>query len=203
MRDPSRQPPAPSRDPAGGAILVIALFALGVLATSANAQGGLTSNIATVPLTASKSTAISIVVTAGATQSLPNLVDGAVNTFPSPVSITTSWDLHPSVGTLALVAYFTAPGQALVNGTEVIPASWLRGRVATGIPTTFTAFTQNAVNGVGSAGGSLPLFQFSILGNNRTGSRSDALELQLDLSGRPPLTPGTYAGTLNIRAVAQ
>ena len=93
--------------------------------------------------------------------------------------------------------------EALVAGTATIPSAWMRGRVATGSPTAFTAFTQGAVNGVGTAGGSLLLFQFSILGNNRRGTRTDALELQLDLTGRPTLTPGTYAGTLNIRAVAQ
>lgn len=203
MRDLRRHATHPTRSPKCGAILPIALLALVAVAPAAGAQSGLTSNIATVPLTASKATAISVVVTAGASQSLPNLLDNAVNTFPSTVSITTSWDLHPSVGTLSLVAYFTTPTQALANGTDVIPAAWMRGRVATGAPTTFTAFTQGAVNGVGSAGGSLQLFQFSIVGNNRTGSRSDALELQLDLTGRAPLTPGTYAGTLNIRAVAQ
>ena len=166
-------------------------------------QAGLTSNIATVPLSATKSTALTVVVNSGATQTLSALVDNTTNTFPSAVSITTTWDLQPSVGSLALVAYFSNSTQALVAGTAAIPSAWMRGRVTTGSPTAFTAFTQNAVNGAGTAGGSLLLFQFSILGNNRRGSRTDALELQLDLTGRPALTPGTYSGTLNIRAAAQ
>ena len=167
------------------------------------AQAGLTSNIATIPLSATKSTALTVVVNSGATQTLSALVDNAPNTFSAPVSVTTAWDLQPSVGALSLVAYFSNPAQALAAGTTAIPSAWMRGRVTTGSATTFTAFTQNAVNGVGTAGGSLLLFQFNILGNNRRGTRTDALELQLDLTGRPTLTPGTYAGTLNIRAVAQ
>jgi hypothetical protein len=75
--------------------------------------------------------------------------------------------------------------------------------VTTGIPTTYTAMTQNGIGGVGSAGGSLQLFSVSITGANKNASRSDNLDLQLNLVGAPALAAGSYAGVLNIRAVTQ
>jgi hypothetical protein len=73
----------------------------------------------------------------------------------------------------------------------------------TAYPATFTAFTQNAVGGIGTAGGSLRLFQINISGSNKTQTRTDNLSLQLDLTGAGVLPPGTYSGTLNIEAVTQ
>jgi hypothetical protein len=47
------------------------------------------------------------------------------------------------------------------------------------------------------------LFSVNISGPNKTASRTDNLDLQLDLVGFPTLPPGTYTGTLNIRAITQ
>ena len=128
--------------------------------------------------------------------------NNALNNFPTPVVITTQWNVNPGqTNTVNLMAYFTTPAQALV-GPSAIASSRLRGRMATGLPVAFTAFTQNAVGGIGAAGGSLRLFSESITGSNKSGSRTDNLELQLDLTG-VTLDPGTYSGTLNIRAVTQ
>ena len=139
-------------------------------------------------------------------QSLGNVTDNVQNNFPSPVSITLTWDLHPSTATVQVVGYFTDPTAAMTSGPVSIPASWLRGRVLTadaqGAPTAFTPFTQNAVGGIGTAGGSLTLFTQPILGYSKTGTRTVDLALQLDLTGRI-LSTGTYSGTLNIRAVTQ
>ena len=66
----------------------------------------------------------------------------------------------------------------------------------------FTAFTQNGVGGVGTAGASLSLFTQPVLGYSKTGTQTIDLQLQLDLVGRV-LTAGSYSGTLNIRAVTQ
>jgi hypothetical protein len=43
----------------------------------------------------------------------------------------------------------------------------------------------------------------NVTGVNKTTTRSDNLQLQLDLTGAPVLPPGTYSGTLNIQAVTQ
>jgi hypothetical protein len=116
--------------------------------------------------------------------------------------ITTQWNVNPGqTNTVDLMAYFTTPAQALI-GPSAIPSSRVRGRMATGLPVAFTPLSQNAVGGIGTAGGSLRLFSQNITGANKNSSRTDNLELQLDLTG-VNLTPGTYTGTLNIRAVTQ
>ena len=75
--------------------------------------------------------------------------------------------------------------------------------MTSGLPVAFTALTQNDVGSVGSAGGSLRLFSVNISGSNKAAARTDNLDLQLDLSGLPPLPAGTYTGVLNLRAVTQ
>ncbi len=110
--------------------------------------------------------------------------------------------MSPSqTNTVHLVAYFSLPAQAMVGGTTQIPSSRLLGRMTTGLPTPYTPITQNAVGGVGSAGGNLQLFAVNV--GNKNATRTDNLDLQLDLVGFPPLAAGTYAGLLNIRAVTQ
>jgi len=64
----------------------------------------------------------------------------------------------------------------------------------------YNAFTQNAVGGVGSAGGSLQIF--SETAGLPANSRNDNIGLQIDLTGQT-LVPGTYSGTLNLQAVVQ
>jgi hypothetical protein len=91
----------------------------------------------------------------------------------------------------------------MVGGGTQIPSSRLQGRMTTGIPAAFTAFTQNGLGGVGSAGGSLRLFSLNINNGNRRSNRTDNLDLRLDLVGFPPLPAGTYTGVLNIRLVTQ
>ena len=83
----------------------------------------------------------------------------------------------------------------------------MKGKVTTvgapGAPAAFTAFTSNAVGGVGTAGGSLTLFtETDHRGEQGRPSRTIDLALQLDLTGQTT-TPGTYSGTLNLRAVTQ
>jgi hypothetical protein len=182
----------------------------GVLVTTgtvqAAAQVGRLSNAQVISLAAAKSSQLSLAVTSGATQLFPNFVDNTTNTFPSPVVIQTRWDLNPGqTGSVRVIAWFANPAQALLNSASgtPIPSSRMRGRVATGVPVTFTAFTQNPVGGVGAAGGSLQLLNVNVTGANKTTTRSDNLQLQLDLTGAPVLPPGTYSGTLNIQAVTQ
>jgi hypothetical protein len=178
-----------------------------LLTRVASAQASVHSTVSSPP-TASAALAgsIAISVGSGAIQDLASVTDNAPNNFPSPVSITLSWDLHPSTGAVQVIGYFANPAAAMASGPVSVPSSWLKGRVltagVTGAPTTFTAFIQSGVGGVGTAGGSLSLMTQPILGFSRTGSRTIDLDLQLDLTGRV-LTPGSYTGTLNIRAVTQ
>ena len=180
--------------------------ALTLVTAKASAQAGLTSTPATVSLSAVKSPSLTVTVNSGGTQTIAAITDNATNDFPSSVNITTAWDVNPSAASVTLVGYFTTPTAALTNGTFNIPSSSVKGKVTTagisGAPAAFTAFTNNAVGGVGTAGGSLTLLAEAITGANKSASRTFDLALQLDLTGQTT-TPGTYTGTLNLRAVTQ
>ena len=178
--------------------LFLALGVVTLRAGELSAQARIISLVATAP------GSLSLTVTSGAVQSIANVADNAVNNFPTPVGIQTSWDVNPGqTNTVRLIAYFSVPAQALVGSTAQIPSSRILGRMTTGTPVAYTAMTQNGVGGVGTAGGSLQLFSQNITGTNKTGSRTDNLDLQLDLVGFPSLPAGAYVGVLNIRAVTQ
>lgn len=184
--------------------LLVPGVALALGARGAGAQAGKVSTARVISLAATKTSQITVVVTSGAVQSIASLADNAVNSFPSPVVIATSWDVNPGqTNTMSLMAYFTAPAQALVGPGTQIPSSRVLGRMTTGMPVAFTAITQNAVGGIGTAGGSLRLYSLNISGPNKQSSRTDNLDLQLDLVGFPTLPPGQYSGTLNLRVVTQ
>jgi hypothetical protein len=182
-------------------------YGIGLLALSAlltlrarelSAQAQIISLAATAPST------LTVSVTSGAIQTIAGVTDNAVNSFPAPVVIQTAWNVNPGqTNTVNLVAYFSTPAQALVGGATQIPSSRVLGRMLTGTPTTFTAISQNGVGGVGTAGGSLTLFAVNISGANKDATRTDNLDLQLDLVGFPTLGAGSYSGVLNLRAVTQ
>jgi hypothetical protein len=181
------------------------LLALAALApVVASAQSGVVSSTATVLLSATKVAQLGVSVVSGGTQTLASITDGALNAFPAPVTITTSWNLSPSTGNVVLVGYFTAPSAALSNGSNTLPSSRVQGRLGTA--GAFAPFTGGTVSGgtttIGVAGGTLQLFSQRILGSNRTSSRTDDLYLQLDLVGTTTV-PGTYTGTLTLRAITQ
>lgn len=173
-----------------------AVFALGARELSAQAQ--------VISLAATSLSTLSVTIQSGGVQVIAGVADNSVNNFPAPVVIQTAWNVNPGLTkTVNLVAYFSVPAQAMVGGTTQIPSSRIRGRMTTGLPVAYTAITQNAFGGVGSAGGTLRLFSVNIGGANRNASRTDNLDLQLDLVGFPTLPAGAYTGVLNIRAVTQ
>jgi hypothetical protein len=169
-----------------------------VLGTSsaAIAQVGLTSNAATVALTATKGPTLTVTPNAS-TATLATITDNSnVNNF-SPVSLTTDWNLSAGA-TVRLIGWFATPAQALVNGTSLIPSSKVEGRVNA---TAFAPFTGAAVGGVGTGGGSLQLFSQAVAGSF-FGTRTDQLDLRLNLVGTTTLA-GDYLGTLNVQAIVQ
>lgn len=184
--------------------IAVAAFALIGTVPVLGAQAGLTSNIPTVALSATKSTSLTVTINSGAAQSLASLTDNAVNNFATPVNITTAWDINPSAAAVVLVGYFGTPTQALANGTNLIASSLVKGRI--GLAGAFSAFTGATVSGgastIGVAGGTLQLFSQAITGANRNSNRTDDLYLQIDLTGQTTV-PGTYTGTLNLRAITQ
>src|SRR3954468_17029991 len=114
------------------------LLALGAPELSAQSQ--------IIPLAAAAASTLTVAVQSGAVQVMTSVTDNAVNNFPSPVVIQTQWNVNPGqTNSVRLVAYFSLPAQALVFGGTQIPSSRLLARMTTGLPTTYTALTQNAV----------------------------------------------------------
>jgi hypothetical protein len=184
---------------------VVALVAVLVVGWEARAQAGVTSLVRTVSISAIKTSALSVAVVGGATQSLTPLVDNSINTFTVPVRITTSWSVAPGTASVRLLAYFSNSAQALANGTSYLASSRVEGRSLTTPttawqPTTWRAFTQNANRGVGVNGATLRLMNLPITAANVTSSRTMDVDLRINLTGQPPTTAGTYAGTITIRA---
>lgn len=182
----------------------LAALATVVIAKTAAAQSGLLSNIPTVSLTAVKQTTLTVAINSGSSLNLASLTDNAVNSFATPVNITTTWDINPSAAAVVLVGYFSSPSQALANGTDYIASSLVKGRLGTsGL---FNPFSGAVVSGgaasAGVAGGTLQLFSQSVNGANKKSNRTDDLYLQIDLTGQAA-TAGTYTGTLNLRAITQ
>ncbi len=178
------------------------LLALGVLFTLG--ARGLLAQSQVITLAAAAPSTLTVNLQSGAVQTIASVSDNAINNFPTPVVIQTSWNVNPGqTNTVNLVAYFSIPAQAMTGGAVQIPSSRIQGRMTTGLPVAFTPMTQNAIGGVGSAGGSLGLFSVAIGGANKNASRTDNLDLRLNLVGFPTLPAGSYAGVLNIRAVTQ
>jgi hypothetical protein len=179
-----------------------ATLALGAGAVAA--QSGTASPARVVTLSALRVGQLTVSLPAGTSRSIPAVSDNAVNTFTGTTTIVTQWNLNPGqTNTVNLIAYFSNPTIAMSGGAVQIPSSRILGRVTTGLPVAFTAFTQNGIGAVGTAGGSLRLFAVNITGTNKNSTRTDNLDLQLNLVGFPTLPPGTYSGTLNIRAITQ
>jgi hypothetical protein len=168
-----------------------------VSASPALAQVGLTSNTATVSLTATKNPTLTVSPNAS-TATLASITDGSNGNNFTPVSLTTSWNLTAGAS-VRLVGWFAAPAQALANGTDFIPSSKVEGRVGA---TAYAPFTSGAVGGVGVGGGSLQLFSQGVAAGSFFGTRTDQLDLRLDLTGTTTLA-GDYTGTLNLQAIVQ
>jgi len=169
----------------------------GLASSTASAQVNLSSNIATVALTATKAATLTV-STNVATATLASITDNSTANQFTPVSVTTDWNLNAG-SSVGVIGWFATPAQALVNGTDLIPSSKVEGRVGAGA---FAAFTNAAVGGVGVAGGSLQLFSQAVAAGSYFGTRTDQLDLRLNLTGTTTMA-GNYTGTLNLQAVVQ
>jgi hypothetical protein len=165
--------------------------------TSVRAQTGLVSNVATVALTATKSATLTVSPNAS-TATLASITDNSTANNFTPVSLTTAWNLTAG-SSVSLIGWFGTPAQALANGTDFIPSSKVEGRVGA---SAFAPFSSAAVGGVGVAGGSLQLFSQAVAAGSYFGTRTDQLDLRLNLTGTTTLA-GDYTGTLNLQAIVQ
>jgi hypothetical protein len=189
------------------ATLFSVAFGLQLFAAPLAAQIGLASGSQSVQLLATKRSSVGIALPAGPAATLPGDLVAGANDF-APLPVVTSWNLDPArTASVRLVAFFDTPARALAAELGAIPASSVLGRVPTGGPKSFAPFTGDPVatggGMLGAVGGTLVLFAQPIAGGNAVGSRTDELQMRIDLSGLPELPPGTYTGTLNLVATTQ
>lgn len=176
----------------GGAAVVA--FAVAI---PAQAQANLQSNVATVALTATKNSTLTVSPTA-ASATLASITDNSnANNF-TPVNVTTDWNLTGGTS-VNLLGWFGTPTQALANGTNFIPSTRVEGRVGLAA---FAPFDDAALGATGVAGGSLVLFSQAVGAGTLLGNRTDQLDLRLDLTGTTTVA-GNYTGTLNLQAIVQ
>jgi hypothetical protein len=181
-------------------VRVALAFAVAGLGATASAHAQTLSNIANVNLNATAAQTLTVSVTSGSTVNF-TLAQGAAAGGDVSPAIATSWNLNPGLtGAVTLFGYFDTPSSALTDGVYDIASNYVQGRMTTGSVATFTSFTQT--NAVGPANGSLLLFTENVTGANKIKTRSDNLDLQVDLTASPTVPASTYTGTLRIQARA-
>jgi hypothetical protein len=172
--------------------LLAGLLAFAGFPSTAHAQQN--SSVTNVILNAVLTTSLTV-------SAAPGLVNFAlppngVANGSSTINITTSWTLSPSTGRVTVWAYFATAASALSDGAgDNIPSSSVSGSPDGGAFTPFTGAGPFAANS------SLRIVFFRVLGFNRTGTRSDTLDMQISTAGLN-LPAGTYSGTLHIQAHA-
>lgn len=158
------------------------------------AHAQINSNIANVNLNAVLTTSLTV-------SAAPGLVNFAlppsgVANGSATINVTTSWTLSPSTGRVTVWGYFSNAASALSDGTgDNIPSASVSGSPDGGA---FTPFTGASPFGAAS---SLQIVSFRVLGFNKTGTRSDTLDMRISTVGLN-LPAGTYTGILNIQAQA-
>ena len=176
-----------------------AVFVIGGLVAPAPGSAQLDSNTATVALTATLLESLTVSATPSAVTF--SLNSGTTTNGSAPVAVTTSWVLGPTRTQVNVYGFFLSATAALSDGSSHdIASSKVLGRVTTGSPTSYTAFTQTAA--FGAAGAGLQLLSQTISAANVAGTRTDNLDLQIDLTSSTQTPAAVYTGTLSIRAQA-
>jgi len=132
------------------------------------------------------------------------LVPGSTVAGSAAIPITTTWLLGPSRTSIKLFGYFARSAAALTDGyttPDNIPSADVLGKVPTGTPTSYTAFSQTNA-GFGGAAASLLLYTqaIALASHNFVGTRTDSLSLEIATPATLPA--GTYTGTLTLKAEA-
>jgi len=179
-----------------GRVAAVLAVMLAALASPLHAQV-LNSGASTITLQAVLTDSISVSLSGNAVNF--NLTAGSSNNPGSVgVTATTSWLLKPSVGSVNLYAFFSNSAAALTDGAgDNIPSADFQISDNAG---PFTALTSTVPFGGANAG--LLVSSVKILGNNKSGTRTDVLNFNINLSTLPNMNAGTYTGTLTIQAQA-
>jgi len=181
-------------------LIVFVVGALALLVTAAPAHAQLNSTEVTATLTATLPESLTVTLTPTAA-SFTLTSGSATNAGSVTLSAVTTWTFALSRTSLALYGYFSNASAALVHtvsgGTVDIPSSRVDVSVNGGAN---AAFNQTVAFGAAAAG--RQLVTQAITAANATGTRTDTLALNIDLSGGFVLPADTYTGTLRVRAQA-
>ena len=172
------------------------LLAVTVLTPSAHAQVR-NSGASPIALNAVLSDSITLTLSGNAVNF--TLTRGsASNPGSTGITATTHWVLKPSVNSLKLYAFFSSSASALTDGAgHNIPSGDFQISDNGGA---FAALTNTVPFGGANAG--LLLSTVPIRGYNKTGTNSDLMTFNINLTPLPNLATGVYTGTLTIQAQA-
>jgi hypothetical protein len=169
---------------------------------AAPVRAQVTSSLQNITLTATKGESVTLGSPTPSTQTL-SIVDGTINAYPVPFSITLGWDVKNSTTTVvSLVGYFATPAQAMANGIDYLAAGLVEASTDEGV--TWKPITGGAVSGVGAAGGSVVLFTSPVTkGDAKKGTKAVSFNMRINLTGAPSTAAGTYTGTMNLMAISK
>jgi len=176
--------------------ILVAAALLVVLVGAGSAQV-LNSGAKPIALNATLTESVSVTLSASAVNF--TLTAGSpANAGSTSITATTAWTLRPSRLTLNLYSFFASSAVALTDGAgNNIPSSAFSISNNGGA---FNTLTNTVPFGGANAG--LLLSSTPILGFNKSGSRTDLMKFNINLSGSPNLPAGVYTGTLTIQAQA-
>lgn len=175
-------------------VLALGIAVAAVVLAGRPARAQVNSFVGSVNLSATLTTSLSVTASPGLVNF--TLVPSGTVTGSAVINVTTAWTLKPSVGAVTTYAYFATAAAALTDGSgDNIPSAKVSGSVNGGA---FGPFTGASPFGGATA---VTLSSTRILGNNKTGSHADTLNLSITTSGLS-LPAGTYTGVLNIEAQA-
>lgn len=178
------------------AATVMSMLLLG-MTVAASAQS---SNVGNVSMSATLAESVTVSLS-GANVNFTLTSGNTSNPGDTTIDATTDWVLKPGRTSLKLFAYFDSSTMALAHqdaaNTGDIPSSAVEVGVNGGA---LTPVSSTVVFGAANAG--LQLFDQSITGANKTGSRTDALAFNINLGSLTQLSADTYNGTLHIQAQA-
>jgi hypothetical protein len=165
-----------------------------LLFTSIASAQVINSGVQSVTLSATLADSISVNLSSNSV-SFTLTPGSGTNNGSSGVTATTNWISRPGRN-LSVFAYFSSSTAALSDGAgNNIPSADFQISNNGGA---FTALTNTVA--FGGAGAGLQLFTVKITGTNKTGSHTDSMLFNINLTPLPALPAGTYAGTLNIQA---
>jgi hypothetical protein len=179
----------------------IAMGTLSTIVLSAQIAAGQVARVGGQKVKPRATAGDTLTVTASPSVVTFTLHENQLSTGSAPVVIVSSFAGISLLGSFVLYGFFASSSAALSGGTPVanIPTTLVLGQVPTGTPTTFTAFTSTGP--FGGAGASLQLFSastFLVL----VGSRTDNLNLEINLVGITQQPAATYMGTLTLEVQA-